>query len=108
MNLLDLVLCHNWPSKNYNENLIAPGKKSNPVRKLKKIQKSSNKHRKREKENYRLGSVSNRNVLEIQDVESEKFNSLRPHYKETITMMEVKYCYYRTCFHNKWYISIDH
>lgn len=91
MNLLGLVLCHKWPSKNYNENLIAPGKKSSLVRKWKKIPKSSNKQQWDEKENYWLVSVSNRNVLEIQDVESAKFNSLRPHYKETITLMEVKY-----------------
>ena len=38
--------------------------------------------------------MSIRNVLEIQDVESEKFSSLRLEYKETITLMEVEYCYY--------------
>lgn len=96
MNLLGLVLYHKGPSKNYNENLIAQGKKSNPVRKWKKIQKSSNKQKWSEKENYRLVSVSSRNVLEIQDMESalhEEFNSLRPHYEETITMIEMKYCH---------------
>lgn len=99
MNLLGLVLCHKCPSKSYNENLIAPGKKSNPVRKWKEIQKSSNKQKWSEKENYRLVSVSSRNVLEIQEVYfalCEKFNSLRSHYEETITMMEMKYCYYGT------------
>lgn len=43
--------------------------------------------------------MSSRNVLEIQEVYfalCEKFNSLRSHYEETITMMEMKYCYYGT------------
>lgn len=41
--------------------------------------------------------MSNINILEIQDLESvlhEKFNSLSFHYKETIKMLEVNYCYY--------------
>ena len=75
MNLFGFGSMSQWPSKNYNENLISPGKKGNPVRKWKKIWKSSNKQQWGEKENYRLASVSIRNVLEIQDVESEKFSS---------------------------------
>lgn len=45
------------------------------------------------KENYRPLSVSNRNVLKTQNVESvlhEKFNSSGSHYKETITMKKWK------------------